>query len=200
MHVFLNLPDTSLFRERVNYKPSNTAKLVFHGTFAQRLGLDLVIKAVEMIGDKKDITLTLIGDGDQKEFLVQYCSQKKLLNNRVFFKPFIPVENLQAELEKYDIGIIGNRKTLIAERCMLPVKLMEYLYIGLPVIVPRLYVIQKYFSDKMVEFYEPENIQEMSEKTKRSFKRSVISSIVIKGCVIYNQVLNFVITITYFRI
>ena len=164
LYVILNLPDTSLFKQRVNYKPDNGTKLVFHGTFAHRLGLDLIIKAVEMIDKSKNIILTLIGDGDQKESLIKYCSQKDLLNKQVFFKPFIPVESLQQELEKHDIGIIGNRKTLIAERCMLPVKLMEYLYIGLPVIVPRLYVIEKYFSNKMVEYFEPDNVYDMSEK------------------------------------
>ena len=47
---------------------------------------------------------------------------------------------------------------------MLPVKLMEYLSVGLPVITPRLKVIEKYFDESMVLFYEPDNLTELSEK------------------------------------
>jgi glycosyltransferase involved in cell wall biosynthesis len=74
------------------------------------------------------------------------------------------VESLQNELAQYDIGVIGNRRSLISERCMLPVKLLEYLYIGLPVIAPRLYVITKYFDDTMVEYYKPESRDDFAKK------------------------------------
>lgn len=164
-YVYLNLPDENFFKVRKDsYNINGTTQLVFHGTIAERLGLDLVIKAVQIASKEVNLTFTIIGGGDYKDKLENYCKQNNILNRLVFFKSYIPVEHLQEEIEKYDIGIIGNRRSILAEKCMLPVKLIEYLYIGLPVIAPRLEVIQRYFSEDMIEYYQPNDINDMSEK------------------------------------
>ena len=164
-NVFLNLPSESFFSKAdIKYSNNSSTKLVFHGTLTERLGLDIVIKATEKVNQKMHADFTLIGGGNSKNDLIEYCKSKGILNQLIFFKPFIPVEELQKEIIKYNIGVIGNKKSVIAEKCMLPVKLMEYLYIGIPVIAPRFEVIKRYFSEDMVEFYEPENIEELSDK------------------------------------
>ncbi|MFP5227824.1 MAG: glycosyltransferase, partial [Acidobacteriota bacterium] len=48
------------------------------------------------------------------------------------------------------------------DRYMLPVKLLEYVYLGIPVVAPRLEVIQYYFDETMLRFYEPEDVEEMA--------------------------------------
>jgi len=35
--------------------------------------------------------------------------------------------------------------------------------LGIPVVAPRLKVIQYYFSDKMVKYFEPENIESLAD-------------------------------------
>ena len=163
-YVFLNLPDDKLFFKRT-YLPKYNGylSLVYHGTISYRLGTDFIVKAVKEASNFVDLKCTIIGNGEQKEELINYCVKETLLNRIVFFKDFIPVEDLQREIEKYDIGIIGNRKTIIAEKCMLPVKLIEYLAIGLPVISPRLQIIQRYFDDDILFYYEPENIEDLKK-------------------------------------
>jgi glycosyltransferase involved in cell wall biosynthesis len=46
---------------------------------------------------------------------------------------------------------------------MLPVKLMEYVSLGVPAVVPRLRTIQHYFTPDMVGFFEPEDVESMAE-------------------------------------
>ena len=159
--VIMNLPDKSTFHRRNTLPVSRNLKLIYHGTISRRLGLDLVVQAVMKAAKIVPVTLTVIGNGEQKESLVQHCCRSGLLDSVFFFRDFMPVEQLQEEIEKYDAGIIGNRRTIIGERCMLPVKLMEYLVIGLPVIVPRLEIIERYFAENMVYFYEPESVTKM---------------------------------------
>jgi glycosyltransferase involved in cell wall biosynthesis len=43
------------------------------------------------------------------------------------------------------------------------VKLLEYVYLGVPVIAPRLEIISHYFDETMVRFYEPENVEQMAD-------------------------------------
>jgi glycosyltransferase involved in cell wall biosynthesis len=46
---------------------------------------------------------------------------------------------------------------------MLPVKLLEYVYLGVPVVAPRLEVISYYFDDTMLRFYEAEDVDAMAD-------------------------------------
>lgn len=162
-HVFLNLPDEKLFTKRENFPNNEILTLIYHGTLSVRLGIDIMIKAVERASRFVNLSFTIIGNGEMKNELINYCRNQNILDSIVFFKNLLPVEDLQKEIERYDVGMIGNRKTVIAEKCMLPVKLMEYLAVGLPVIAPRLEVIQRYFDEGMLFYYEAENITELSE-------------------------------------
>jgi glycosyltransferase involved in cell wall biosynthesis len=66
------------------------------------------------------------------------------------------------------LGVIGNRRS-VAGDLMLPVKLMEYVSLGIPAVVPRLRTIEHYFSDQMVRFYEPENVQSFADAMYRLY-------------------------------
>jgi glycosyltransferase involved in cell wall biosynthesis len=79
-----------------------------------------------------------------------------------FSKSFFPVEKIPEIVCGMDLGIIGNRRNLACDKYMLPVKLLEYVYLGVPVIAPRLEVIGHYFDDSMLRFYEPENVEQMA--------------------------------------
>jgi glycosyltransferase involved in cell wall biosynthesis len=65
-----------------------------------------------------------------------------------------------------DLGVVGNRRSAATDQ-MLPVKLMEYVALGIPTVVPRLRTIEYYFSDDMVAYYEPENVQSLADSIYR---------------------------------
>src|SRR5262249_14121721 len=73
-----------------------------------------------------------------------------------------PLQELPDKLRSMHLGVIGNRRT-VAGDLMLPVKLMEYVSLGIPAVVPRLRTIEHYFSDHMVRFYDPENVESFAE-------------------------------------
>ena len=50
---------------------------------------------------------------------------------------------------------------------MLPVKLLEYVAVGIPAVVPRLKAIEYYFSDDMVTYYEPGDVQSLANGIHR---------------------------------
>jgi glycosyltransferase involved in cell wall biosynthesis len=45
---------------------------------------------------------------------------------------------------------------------MLPVKLLEYVSMDIPVVAPRLRTIEYYFTDEMVSYFEPENVDSLA--------------------------------------
>jgi glycosyltransferase involved in cell wall biosynthesis len=60
-----------------------------------------------------------------------------------------------------DLGVVSNRKN-VATELMLPVKMLEYVAMNIPVVAPRLKTIQHYFNDKMVGFFEPDNVDSLA--------------------------------------
>lgn len=163
--VFLNLPNEEFFKRKSGNKSSDQViKIINHGTISYRLGLDILVRAVENASKSVNVTLTLIGGGEQKAELIDYCKKQNILDKIIFFRDFIPVEQLQAAIENFDMGVISMRSNPVYERCMLPVKLLEYAYIGIPVITSNLYGIRKYFTDEMVEYVPPDDEIELTNK------------------------------------
>jgi glycosyltransferase involved in cell wall biosynthesis len=46
---------------------------------------------------------------------------------------------------------------------MLPTKLLEYVAVGIPCIVPRTRTIARYFDDQMVQFFEAESVESLAQ-------------------------------------
>src|SRR5260370_25150174 len=91
------------------------------------------------------------------------------LSRHVHFHGVVPWETLPKELETMDVGIVANRAN-VATELMLPAKLIDYVILDIPAIVPKLQAIQYYFSSDMVSFFEPENFTSMIPATVNLYR------------------------------
>jgi glycosyltransferase involved in cell wall biosynthesis len=86
------------------------------------------------------------------------------LEENVFFsKTFFPVEKIPELVATMDVGVVPNRSNSATDKFMLPVKLMEYVYLQIPVIAPRLSIIKYYFDETMIKYFEPENVDDLGK-------------------------------------
>lgn len=171
--ISMNVPDPQRFRARDAQQSSRTTprslKLVYHGTVAERLGVDLAIRAVEKLsGRLPDLEFHIWGGGEHLDYCVRLAEVLNIAN-RVYFKQSVPLDVLPKVLREMDIGIIPNRNN-IATQIMLPVKMLEYVAMGIPVIAPRLKTIEYYFSEDMVYYFEPENVDSMASAILKLYK------------------------------
>jgi glycosyltransferase involved in cell wall biosynthesis len=156
IRVVLNSPDLKIFHPRAlslaNGRPGMT--LVCHGTVARRLGLDIAFKALGLLGpEESGVRLMVIGRGDYLAEAKALVAAMKL-EDRVSFIAPVPIEDLPALLAQADVGLVPNRPSA-ATHLMLPVKMLEYATLGLPIIAARLHTIARYFRDDAVRFFEP---------------------------------------------
>ncbi len=177
--VILNTPDPHFFqsKEKHNHERSNSnndINMVYHGTISHRLGIDNVLKAINLKKNLlKNFKFHLIGTGDYLEEIKNQYSKLSLNNHVIIYNRNIPVEELGNYLKIMDIGIIANRITDISDY-MLPVKLLEYVYCGITVIAPKNKIIGRYFNDDMIYFYQPENIEEMAEGILKLYSDEIL--------------------------
>lgn len=97
--------DVGYFRfEREEY---HSNKLLFIGSLIERKGIDLLLKALSLV--KKDYTLTIVGDGEEKSRLVDYVEQNGM-KEFVEFVPFTQKEALREIYNTHDIFILPTRE------------------------------------------------------------------------------------------
>jgi glycosyltransferase involved in cell wall biosynthesis len=160
IHVLMNLPDDRIFapRERTIAKAKEALfVIVYHGTLARRLGLDIAIEAVAKAKSAiPRMELRIIGAGEERSRLIGLRDQLGLQNVVTFSDGFVPVEQIPAMIHDADIGLIPLRLCSGTD-IMLPTKLLEYVNLGIPCIVPKTGTIARYLNEEMVAFFEAEN-------------------------------------------
>jgi glycosyltransferase involved in cell wall biosynthesis len=165
--ISMNVPDPRLFpgsrSQTTGRLASERLNVVYHGTMVERLGVDLIIRAIPLVRERIPyVRLNLWGRGDDlAEF--QKLGEELRVDDAITFRPRgYPLEELAPQLTAMDIGVVGNRRS-VAGDLMLPVKLLEYVAVGIPAVVPRLKAIEHYFSDDMVTYFEPENVEALAD-------------------------------------
>ena len=164
--VVLNAPDPRRFRAVPRTKNlSRTGhhfNIVYHGTITKRLGIDIALQAIHRLRSQiTGIRFHVLGTGEDLHAFKRLSSSLGLGARVQFNGRMLPVEKLLAALEEMDLGLISNRQN-IATDLMLPVKMLEYFALGIPVVAPALPAIEYYCDAKMVSFYRPEDIDSMA--------------------------------------
>ena len=163
----INVPDQDLFKVQDSHFKVNGSKpgfnLVYHGIIDRMMGLDMVIEAIARLRDRiPDLQMHVIGVGPHLDTLVAEA-QRLGVEDRVHFSmKYYPLDAIPSILEEMDIGILAHRVNAATE-LMLPVKLLEYMAVGLPTVAPRLKTIRHYFGDDMVTYFEPGDVDSLTD-------------------------------------
>lgn len=163
--ILLNLPDPKIFSSRAPAASRNDCgfTLLYHGTVARRHGLSVALQAMASLrGEIKDLKLRIVGDGDDFPRLINLAKELELTDCVSFSQGFVPIEELVPIILDADIGIVPILYDDFT-RYMLPVKLLEYVALGKPVICSRTETIEAYFDDSMIQYFEPGNAAELAE-------------------------------------
>ena len=157
--VILNSPDPDIFKNLSNIKRKwdrNSFTLSYHGTFTEPTGVDIAIKAVSIAKKNiPNIQFFVIGKGREEENLLK-LTKSLHLQNHVHFRDPILVDKIPRVLSKVDAGIDPKRDGIYSGET-LSVKAMEYLAMGIPLMISKTKVAQIYFNSSMVMFFEPDN-------------------------------------------
>ena len=166
----ITMPKFDPLDQRAEHESHNGKfRMVNHGTISKRLGNDLIVQAAaRLVHEIPNFELHIIGGGDDLEEC-KALSESLGLAEHVHFHKGVPWNELAKKLELMDVGIVANRVN-VATALMLPSKLIDYVVLGIPAIVPRLKAIEYYFTPGMVSYFEPENVDSMVATTVRVYK------------------------------
>ena len=173
IRVLMNLPDERIFSplSRRPKSQSDPYVFVYHGTLAHRLGLDIALRAVAEIGDRiPAFELRIIGAGEERQSLLRLRDELGVQNKVTFSDGYVPVETIPGLLVDVDVGIVPLRLSEGTD-IMLPTKLLEYVSVGIPCVVPATGTICRYFDESMVCFFEAENHESLANALVDLYER-----------------------------
>jgi glycosyltransferase involved in cell wall biosynthesis len=193
--VVMNLADEAIFRPPKAGQPcpadNSKFRLIYHGTIVERYGLDLAVRAIGQVRhDIPNIHLTILGKGEYVATLMQMAQDMALNDHVTINHELRPAEELPAIIRSADIGIVPYRNDIFTDG-LLPTKLMEYAALGLPAIAARTTAIETYFSDTMVEFFEPGDVDSLAHCIRRLYGSSERLAELAQGCEKFSQRYNW---------
>lgn len=161
--IVMNTPDTRFLARREKPPPSGPFVLLYHGTISRRHGLETAVRAVEIARQTyDDIELLIVGEGDDVE-RVKGIVDARGLGEAVRLEGLRPIEQMAPLFERASAGIVPIVDDPFT-RYMLPVKLLEYVAVGLPVISSETPTIRAYFDETMVAFVRPGDVADLAAK------------------------------------
>ena len=170
--VVLNAPDPRWFDSDKNLSDTATGplRLVYFGTLTKRLGVDIAIRAVSTLnGSIPNLEFHIIGDGEHREEFLRLSESLGVQKNVRFYEKIYPVDELSQILQDMHLVVVPNRRSAATE-LMLPVKMLEGVALGIPVVAPRLQTIQHYFPDEAVFYYEPDSVESLTQAIRGAYE------------------------------
>lgn len=150
--TLLNYPRRSVFYRRGRMKPESKFTMIYPGTLNWHQGLDIAIEAFGEIKDEvPDAEFHIYGVGPALPDLTQLVA-KLGLQERVRFKGTLPSREIVQVMENSDLGIVPKRKNSFGNEAF-STKTLEFMALGVPVIVSDTKVDAYYFNDSLVKFF-----------------------------------------------
>jgi glycosyltransferase involved in cell wall biosynthesis len=168
MTVVHNCPDEALFGDSVcppvaaSQTPSSFT-LIYHGGILQRYGLDVLLHAVPLLrAEIAGLCVEIYGTGDYLS-TAQALAAELDVADLVRFHGHRPLAEMPAAVRAAQVGVVPVRRDVFTDT-ILPTKLLEYSYLGLPAVVARTTTISEYFADNMVAYFESGNVPDLARQ------------------------------------
>ena len=193
--VVMNSPDGAIFPFRSPrahaLKSGSQDKpfvIMYHGSLVERNGLDLAIEALALVRKTvRNAELRIYGQKTPFLERVMEAARQKGVDEAIHYLGPKRLEDLVAEIDACDIGVIPNQRNAFTE-INTPTRIFEYLALGKPVIAPYTTGIRDYFGKDSLLFFEPGNAENLADKIEYAFwHRAETTEMVKQGQKVYRE-------------
>jgi glycosyltransferase involved in cell wall biosynthesis len=158
-----NYPDPNIFAPAQSRRREGNFRILYPGTLNRHQGVDLAIRAFARVAAQMPGAEFLIyGEGPEKPALIALCEELGM-TKAVRIRDFVPVAQIAAIMADADLAVAPKRISSGFGNEAASTKIMEFMSLGVPVIVSRTRIDSLYHDDSMVKFVEPENEEALAE-------------------------------------
>jgi glycosyltransferase involved in cell wall biosynthesis len=153
IEVIANFADERLFPLRKSFHVNGQVRLVFHGTILERSGLRTLVNGLAKVRNRDRVFLKIIGEGDFSETLKQLILSLGIGDKVEFDNQSYPVHSIAERFAECNVGVVPLEISSVTNYA-LPLKLLEYISLGLPVVSVRNEAISYYFKEEDCIFFD----------------------------------------------
>ncbi len=152
--TFLNYPDSAHFQQKsAEQRSDGKFIMLYPGTLNYHQGLDLAVRAFSRVKDQiPEAEFHIYGAGEQLEFLRSLIGELNL-QDRVFLKGIVPLDQISKVIAGSDLGVVPKRSNAFGDEAF-STKTLEFMTVGVPLIVPNTTIDSYYFDDSLVTFFK----------------------------------------------
>jgi len=160
--VILNYPDLAKFQKTPKIRSRKKFIMIFPGSLNWHQGIDIAVKA--FIKVLKNIPLAefhIYGDGAERKSILSLI-RKLGLEENVLVKKNVPLSELPEIISNADLGVVPKRANSFGNEAF-STKILEFMAVGIPVVVSATKIDKYYFNESIVKFFEPEDENDLAE-------------------------------------
>jgi glycosyltransferase involved in cell wall biosynthesis len=160
--VFINNVDSRIFQPQPRTRTDDKLIVIFPGGLQWHQGLDIALHAFTTVSARlPQAEFHVYGDGNMKPALVSLARELGFNGNVKFFEP-VGVRQVARIMAAADLGIVPKRADSFGNEAY-STKIMEFMSVGIPVVISRTKIDQYYFNDSVVRFFDSGNAAALAE-------------------------------------
>jgi glycosyltransferase involved in cell wall biosynthesis len=168
--TIMNYPDLRLFRPppEANKRTDNRFIMLYPGTLNRHQGVDIAIRAFGRVAESMpSAELRIYGEGPTRDELFRLIHELQL-THRVSLLPRVSLEEISHIMAVADVGIIPKRADGFGNEAF-STKTLEFMACGVPIILSRTCIDERYFTDALVRFVEPGNEHDLADAMREVY-------------------------------
>jgi len=160
--TILNFPDTEIFQARGRTRTDNRFVILYPGTLNYHQGIDIAIRALALIKDQvPEAEFHIYGSGEQLNPLKALVEELGL-EKRVFLMGTKPLHEISSVIENADLGVVPKRSNSFGNEAF-STKILEFMSLGVPVVVPDTAIDSYYFNNSVVKFFHANDEKSLAD-------------------------------------
>ena len=158
--ALVNVPDLQVFSKQGKRHGNGRFVIIYPGSLNWHQGLDIAIRAFDSIKHEVPYAdFQIYGEGPGRAELVQLV-QELQLSERVIIKNPMSTREIARVIEDADLGVVPKRRDGFGDEAF-STKIMEFMALGVPVIVSDTTVDTYYFDSSIVHFFRAGDEQDL---------------------------------------
>ena len=154
--VIMNYPDPEIFYARERSRKDGRFVMMYPGTLNFHQGLDIALRAFARVKDEiPRAEFHIYGKGDSKSS-IEAIVRDLGLDGRVLMHDVRPKEEIAEIMANADLGVVPKRNDAFGGEAF-STKILEFMALGVPVLVSATKIDRYYFNDSVVKFFDPED-------------------------------------------
>jgi len=150
--VFINNVNPGIFCPRPHRPSDDKFIILFPGGLQWHQGLDIALRAFQKVAPQAShAEFHIYGDGNMKQSLIDLAHELGLDGKVRFFAP-LSVRQIADVMANADLGVVPKRADSFGDKAY-STKIMEFMAVGVPVIVSSTTIDRYYFNDSVVRFF-----------------------------------------------